>query len=71
MSTRSPAAVAMSRALLADPDKSKDIRVGDAVIPFGWDNHGSEGWRLPGRKITRDIADAYRAAYIIDREMQR
>lgn len=69
MSTRS--AVAMSRALLADPDKSNDIRVGIAVIPFGWDNQGSEGWRLPGRKITRDIADAYRAAYIIDREMQR
>ena len=57
--------------LLQKPDRSKDVIIGRAVIPYGWDNYGNQGWRLPGRRVTTDYMDAVRAAQIIDRLMAR
>jgi hypothetical protein len=72
-SSKSPAAVAMTKESIQAPDRSRDVRVGLAVIPYGFDNYDqvSGSWRLPGRRVTKDITDAYRAADIMNRIMER
>ncbi len=69
--SQSPAAVKMTAEQLQAPDRSKDIRVGMAVVPYGWDNWGNQGWRLPGRRVTSDYMTALRACEIMARIMER
>ena len=48
---------------------TRDVIVGNAVVPWGWTNDGKEGWRLPGRVVTTDPVIAFRAAAIMARLM--
>lgn len=71
MSTRSPAAVAMSRALLADPERPRFIRLGSDVHCGAATVLWADGaWRLPGCMATRDADAVWNAAIIINRLMQ-
>jgi hypothetical protein len=42
------------------PEKSRDIRVGEAIVLFGWSSDDRVGWRLPGGGCTQDYMTALR-----------
>jgi hypothetical protein len=45
----------------------RTITVGNATVPYGWDNYGRLGWRLPGGYVT----DHYPTALAVATRMAR